>query len=102
MVSQLSAATIHPTNSGLNMADSHLCTELANSKERVEVQTRYGPVGGRRLTNGVACFLEIPFALPAKRWEDPSPLPTDYRYEHKEYINESKFAAQPTNNGQAA
>ncbi|KZV76028.1 alpha/beta-hydrolase [Peniophora sp. CONT] len=80
----------------------HLDTELVESKETVVVQTRYGPVRGRRAANGAACFLEVPYALPAERWKDPRPLPEDYRYEDKEYIRESKYGYQPSKNGQAA
>ena len=32
---------------------------------------------------------EIPYALPPGRFEDPVALPNDYRYEAKEYIQES-------------
>jgi len=32
---------------------------------------------------------ELPFALPPGRFEDPVPLPQDYRYELKEYIRET-------------
>ncbi|KAI0032927.1 carboxylesterase [Vararia minispora EC-137] len=83
------------------MANTHLDEELMTSADKVEIQTRYGPVKGRRARNGAACFLEIPFSAPVGRWKDPQPLPDDYRYEDKEYIRESKYAAQPANNGQA-
>ncbi|EJD05621.1 carboxylesterase [Fomitiporia mediterranea MF3/22] len=76
--------------------------ELAKSSERVTVLTRFGPVTGRRATNGTAVFLEIPFALPPARFENPVALPLDFRYKDIEYINESCYAAQPMNNGQAA
>lgn len=32
---------------------------------------------------------EIPYALPPGRFEDPVPLPDNYRYEDKEYILET-------------
>lgn len=33
--------------------------------------------------------IELPFALPPGRFEDPKPLPPGFRYEAKEYIRES-------------
>lgn len=34
--------------------------------------------------------IEVPFALPPRRFEDPEPLPSSgYQYEDKEYIHES-------------
>ncbi|KAF8643007.1 hypothetical protein AX16_009252 [Volvariella volvacea WC 439] len=44
---------------------------------------------------------EIPYALPPKRFQDPEPLPDDYRYEQREYIRETAYAVQPRNDGQA-
>ena len=32
----------------------------------------------------------MPYALPPKRFADPVPLPSDFRYEDREYISESK------------
>lgn len=39
------------------MSNAHLSKELAESLERVHVDTRYGQVTGRRATNGAAVFL---------------------------------------------
>lgn len=33
--------------------------------------------------------LEVPYALPPVRFEDPVALPEHYRYERKEYIQET-------------
>ncbi|TFY69190.1 hypothetical protein EVG20_g3261 [Dentipellis fragilis] len=74
------------------MAKVHLGEELPESKERVTVETRFGPVTGGRTKNGATVFLEIPYALPPTRFEDPIALPADYRYEQKEYILESACA----------
>ena len=42
--------------------------------------------------------LEIPYALPPRRFEDPEPLPEGHKYEEKEYVFESKCACLiPTN-----
>ncbi|KAL1676535.1 Alpha/Beta hydrolase protein [Schizophyllum commune] len=84
------------------MADLHLPAELAQTGERIEVETRYGPVTGGRALNGAAAFLEIPYGLLPNRWEDPQPLSSSFRYEDKEYVHEKIYAAQPTNDGQAA
>ncbi|KAI0717067.1 carboxylesterase [Earliella scabrosa] len=84
------------------MSRVHLQEELARSKVSVAAETQYGAVRGRRAANGTAVFLEVPYALPPQRFADPVPLPPDFRYEQKEYILESKYAAQPTNDGQAA
>ncbi|KAH9916045.1 carboxylesterase [Fomitopsis serialis] len=84
------------------MARVHLQEELTKSTERITVHTQFGPVKGGRAANGAAVFLEIPYALPPGRFEDPIPLPTGYRYDDKEYIYESKYCAQPTNDGQGA
>ncbi|KAF9528954.1 carboxylesterase [Crepidotus variabilis] len=80
---------------------THLHDELAKSGARVTVDTVYGPVKGGRAANGAVVFLEIPYALPPVRFEDPLPLPQDYRYEDKEYIREATYATQPSNDGQA-
>ncbi|KAL5521522.1 hypothetical protein ACEPAF_2270 [Sanghuangporus sanghuang] len=80
----------------------HISEELAQSTERVTVQTRFGSVIGGRAANGSVAFLEIPYALPPKRFENPEALPSDYKYESKEYIYESAYAVQPSNDGQAA
>ncbi|KAK1227039.1 hypothetical protein PQX77_010001 [Marasmius sp. AFHP31] len=78
--------------------NTHLHDELAQSNERVVVETQYGTVKGGRARNGA----EIPYALPPSRWEDPKPLPANFRYEEgKEYIQESRYCAQPKNDGQA-
>ncbi|KAI0692905.1 carboxylesterase [Cytidiella melzeri] len=84
------------------MARVHLQEELLATQSRVTVETRYGPIRGGRAKNGTAVFLEVPFALPPGRFEDPQPLPADYRYEKKDYILESSYAMQPENDGQAA
>jgi len=47
------------------------------------------------------CLLEIPYALPPARFEDPVPLPDDFRYEDKVYIQETTYGVQPKNDGQA-
>ncbi|KAI0754151.1 carboxylesterase [Daedaleopsis nitida] len=84
------------------MAPIHLQEELAQSKRAVAAETQYGPIRGRRAANGAAVFLEVPYAQPPQRFADPVPLPAGFKYEDKEYIFESKYAAQPTNDGQAA
>ncbi|KAH9916951.1 carboxylesterase [Epithele typhae] len=81
---------------------THLQEELAQSSEKISVNTQHGTIRGRRAANGAAVFLEVPYALPPKRFADPVPLPTYYKYENKEYILESKHCAQPKNDGQAA
>ncbi|OSD05090.1 carboxylesterase [Trametes coccinea BRFM310] len=83
------------------MSRIHLQQELARSTAKVTADTRFGPIHGRRAANGAAVFLEVPYALPPVRFQDPVPLPDSYRYEEKEYILESKHAAQPKNDGQA-
>ncbi|CCM06018.1 uncharacterized protein FIBRA_08262 [Fibroporia radiculosa] len=120
------------------MSRVHLHEELALSGDRVEVQTRHGPIKGGLAANGAAVFLgacivsnatlkpralsasdvlrwrgssfiEVPYALPPVRFQDPEPLPPDYRYESKDYsvvyltvtFNEVD-CAQPKNDGQAA
>ncbi|KAK7692787.1 hypothetical protein QCA50_004420 [Cerrena zonata] len=80
----------------------HLQDELLASSDRVTTNTNYGIVTGGRAENGAKVFLEIPYALPPIRFQDPQPLPSSYRYEAKEYIYESSYCAQPTNDGQAA
>ncbi|KAL0572346.1 hypothetical protein V5O48_009617 [Marasmius crinis-equi] len=82
--------------------NTHLHDELRQSDERVVVETKYGTVKGGRAVNGAGVFLEIPYALPPGRWEDPKPLPHGFRYtEGKEYIREARYCAQPKNDGQA-
>ena len=39
------------------MTDLHLSAELAQTGERIKVETRYGPVTGGRALNGAAAFL---------------------------------------------
>ncbi|KAH9479263.1 putative esterase [Psilocybe cubensis] len=81
----------------------HLHDELANNPERVTVETAFGPVIGGRAQNGSAIFLEIPYALPPGRFEDPVALPSNYRYDKdREYIRETTYGVQPLNDGQAA
>ncbi|KAI0353921.1 carboxylesterase [Trametes cingulata] len=84
------------------MSRVHLQEELARSNAKVTADTQYGPIHGRRAANGAAVFLEVPYALPPVRFQDPVPLSAGFRYEEKEYILESRYAAQPTNDGQAA
>ncbi|KAJ7626324.1 Alpha/Beta hydrolase protein [Mycena polygramma] len=78
----------------------HLHDELLTSP-RIRIETKYGPLTGGRAANGAACFLEVPYALPPARFQDPAPLPADFRYAEKEYTRELSYAAQPTNDGQA-
>ncbi|THV08674.1 carboxylesterase [Dendrothele bispora CBS 962.96] len=80
----------------------HLHDELAANSSRVVAETRYGPVTGGRAANGTAVWLEIPYGLPPGRFQDPEPLPDDFRYEEKEYIREASYCVQPTNDGQAS
>ncbi|KAH8115897.1 carboxylesterase [Phellopilus nigrolimitatus] len=81
---------------------THLSEELEKNSERVRVETRFGIVTGGRATNGAVVFLELPYALPPRRFENSVPLPADFRYDDKEYIHESSYGVQPSNNGQAA
>ncbi|KAG6828499.1 hypothetical protein H0H92_007774 [Tricholoma furcatifolium] len=78
----------------------HLPEELSNNPARVVVNTRFGRVTGGRASTGAAAFLEIPYALPPARFEDPVALPPDFKYADKEYIYETAYGAQPTNDGQ--
>jgi len=92
------------------MSSIHLHDELAQTHERVVVKTRFGPVTGGRSRNGAAVFLgkglitgiirfvsdailsgcsEVPYALPPGRFENPVPLPSDFRYQDRDYITES-------------
>ncbi|KAG2363174.1 Alpha/Beta hydrolase protein [Suillus spraguei] len=79
----------------------HIPDELQKGVS-VVVETKYGPVKGGRTTNGASVFLEVPYALPPVRFQDPNPLPPDYRYENKDYIYETKYCVQPSNDGQGA
>lgn len=78
----------------------------------IVVQTKYGPLRGGRTTNDAAIFLgnalmplalvndlpdpfypldlEVPYALPPVRFQDPQPLPEGYRYDDKHYVVETK------------
>jgi hypothetical protein len=88
----------------------HLHDELAQTHDRVIVETRFGTVAGGRSKNGAAVFLgehtvslfhrfpseptrlrcpEIPYALPPQRFENPVPLPPEFRYQDKDYVTES-------------
>lgn len=84
----------------------HLHDELAKNPARITVETTHGKITGGRAINGAAVFLgiseftfpeqskvtgtiEIPYGLPPVRFEDPKPLPTDFRYEEKEYVGET-------------
>ncbi|KAK7470775.1 hypothetical protein VKT23_002193 [Stygiomarasmius scandens] len=80
----------------------HLHDELAANSARVVVETKYGPVTGGRAANNSAVWLEIPYALPPSRFQDPEPLHDKHFYEQKEYIQEASYCAQPTNDGQAS
>ncbi|KAG6916262.1 hypothetical protein DXG01_007606 [Tephrocybe rancida] len=71
-------------------AQLHLPEEIAKNPARVVVNTRFGPVIGGRASTGAAAFLEIPYGLPPGRFEDPVPLPDDFKYEDKEYIFEKR------------
>ncbi|KAF5361734.1 hypothetical protein D9756_002143 [Leucocoprinus leucothites] len=84
-------------------SSSHLRRKLPpkDSTERVVVQTRFGEVVGGRACTGAAVFLEVPYALPLGRFQDPEPLPAGHRYPKKEYVTESSYAVQPLNDGQA-
>ncbi|KAI0314464.1 carboxylesterase [Amylostereum chailletii] len=84
------------------MSNPHLSTLLSESTQHVAVETQYGPMRGRRVDNGAVVWLEVPYALPPRRFENPERLPSDFRYEDKEYIYESVYGTQPTNDGQAA
>ncbi|KAK7031470.1 carboxylic ester hydrolase [Favolaschia claudopus] len=80
---------------------THLHDELKTSV-RIQVETKYGKVTGGRAANKCAVFLEVPYALPPARFEDPQPLPADFRYDiDKEFTREASYAFQPTNDGQA-
>ncbi|KAF8514970.1 carboxylesterase [Gautieria morchelliformis] len=79
----------------------HLSEELKQTGKRVTVTTRFGKVTGGRALNGAAAFLEVPYALPPKRFENPVPLPNSYQYEDKEYVHENSYGVQPVNDGQA-
>ncbi|KAH7910466.1 Alpha/Beta hydrolase protein [Hygrophoropsis aurantiaca] len=80
---------------------THISQELQNGSS-VSIETRYGPIKGGRAANGAAAFLEVPYALPPVRFEDPVPLPPTYRYEDKAFIYDTKHAFQPSNDGQGA
>ncbi|KAJ7165530.1 carboxylesterase [Mycena crocata] len=77
----------------------HLHDELLTSA-RIQVETEHGKLTGGRAANGTAVFLEVPYALPPARFQDPKPLPPDFRYVDKEYTREETYAAQPRNDGQ--
>ncbi|KAG6832757.1 hypothetical protein H0H87_000410 [Tephrocybe sp. NHM501043] len=74
------------------MADAHvhLPEEIVKNPARVVVETRFGPVTGGRASTGAAAFLEIPYALPPGRFEDPVALPDNFKYDTREYIFETK------------
>ncbi|KAJ7089749.1 Alpha/Beta hydrolase protein [Mycena belliarum] len=79
---------------------THLHDELMNS-DRLQVETKFGKLTGGRATDGAAVFLEVPYALPPARFQDPKPLPPDFRYPQREYTREQTYAVQPHNDGQA-
>ncbi|KIM90266.1 hypothetical protein PILCRDRAFT_177691 [Piloderma croceum F 1598] len=82
-------------------ARAHLGEELPRNAARVVATTKHGQVKGGRAANGAAIFLEVPYALPPGRFEDPNPLPADFKYEDVDYIYERSYAVQPNNDGQA-
>lgn len=88
------------------MSRVHLQEEILRSPERVVVNTQYGPVRGGRAANGAQVYLgelcfrtrtsrvlttcsEVPYALNPRRFHDPEPLPSTFRYEDKDYVYES-------------
>jgi hypothetical protein len=90
------------------MSSIHLHEELAQTHDKVVVNTRFGPITGGRSRNGAVVFLgkcyrprallfdsirfessEIPYALPPGRFQNPVALPFEFRYQHREYISES-------------
>lgn len=97
-----------PSASG--MAAVHLHDELKSSP-RIHVETKYGKLTGGRAENGAAVFLgvysiwasatdliptqEIPYGLPPARFQDPKPLPPDFRYAEREYTRELNCTAFP-------
>ncbi|KAJ3539758.1 hypothetical protein NMY22_g4591 [Coprinellus aureogranulatus] len=83
------------------MSSVHVQEELVSS-DGVAVQTRYGFVKGGKASNGSNVFLEVPYALRPRRFEDPEPLPSEYDYKFKKCIVESAYGVQPLNDGQAA
>jgi len=89
------SSTTDSTNFNPFVPDDQLETELTAHSEQLVVKTKYGPITGGRATNGAPAFLEIPYAVYTGRWQDPQPLPADYRYENKVYIYESAYCAQP-------
>ncbi|KAH9060929.1 carboxylesterase [Lactarius vividus] len=84
------------------MHSIHLHDELSQTKARVVVETRFGPVTGGRSKNGAVVFLELPYALSPERFKNPVALPPEFRYRNREYIAENSYAVQPSNDGQAA
>ncbi|KAH8988482.1 carboxylesterase [Lactarius akahatsu] len=84
------------------MPSIHLHDELSQTKARVVVETRFGPVTGGRSKNGAVVFLELPYALAPERFKNPVALPPEFRYRNREYIAENSYAVQPSNDGQAA
>ncbi|KAJ3545625.1 hypothetical protein NMY22_g2360 [Coprinellus aureogranulatus] len=70
------------------MSSVHVQEELVSS-DGVAVQTRYGFVKGGKASNGSNVFLEVPYALRPRRFEDPEPLPSEYDYKFKKCIVES-------------
>jgi len=81
--------------------DDHLQEQLLATKERVVVHTKYGPITGGRAKTGAIAFLEVPYAIYHGRFQDPSPLPVDHRYEQKDYIYEASYCVQSEKDGQA-
>ena len=88
------------------MSSVHLHEELAQTKARVVVETRFGPVTGGRAKNNAVVFLgkftdvgpillerleslELPYALTPERFKNPVALPPEFRYTNREYIAEN-------------
>ncbi|KDQ52807.1 hypothetical protein JAAARDRAFT_197885 [Jaapia argillacea MUCL 33604] len=84
------------------MSDAHLHDELTSNPARVTADTKFGRLTGGRAANGAAVWLEVPYALPPGRFQDPKPLPSGFQYEDKEYIREDTYAVQPLVDGQSA
>ncbi|KZT66242.1 acetylcholine esterase, partial [Daedalea quercina L-15889] len=76
-------------------SQTHLQEELLQNPDRIRVDTQYGPVTGGRANTGAIAFLEIPYALPPGRFQDPQSLPPEHHYEDKEYLYEASYCAQP-------
>ncbi|KAH6915737.1 Alpha/Beta hydrolase protein [Coprinopsis sp. MPI-PUGE-AT-0042] len=83
------AITLSAMDRNIHIHDELLLAKTLENSERFTVTTRFGPVEGGKASNGSIVFLEIPYAEPPKRFEDPKPLPDSFRYPNKDYISES-------------